>query len=221
MKALQTEIENSPAPKDPNAFIALIKKHKNPTEVTDQMLRELIEKIVVYDAEGKGNSRTQQVDIYFNFIGQFDLAYTAEELAEEQRKQKQLAAERLAHQRAREKAYRAERKAKKLAENGGKTVTKKVCPCCGEEFTPTSNRQIFCSKDCRHVYAQIEKKAAREAEHGDHYYCQKNCMICGKPFWPTHSQQTMCSGECRRKHHNEVTLAFYHKKHNAAQYAAV
>lgn len=221
MKALQTEIENSPAPKDPNAFIALIKKHKNPTEVTDQMLRELIEKIVVYDAEGKGNSRTQRVDIYFNFIGQFDLAYTAEELAEEQRKQKQLAAERLAHQRAREKAYRAERKAKKLAENGGKTVTKKVCPCCGEEFTPTSNRQIFCSKDCRHVYAQIEKKAAREAERGDHYYCQKNCMICGKPFWPTHSQQTMCSGECRRKHHNEVTLAFYHKKHNAAQYAAV
>ena len=142
-------------------------------------------------------------------------------LQEEQRKQKQLAAERLAHQRAREKAYRAERKAKKLAENGGKTVTKKVCPCCGEEFTPTSNRQIFCSKDCRHVYAQIEKKAAREAERGDHYYCQKNCMICGKPFWPTHSQQTMCSGECRRKHHNEVTLAFYHKKHNAAQYAAV
>ena len=47
-------------------FVSLIRKYKNPTEVSDLMFTELIDKIVVYESEGVGKARTQKVDIYFN-----------------------------------------------------------------------------------------------------------------------------------------------------------
>jgi hypothetical protein len=127
-------------------FISLIRKCKEPTEISDLMFAELIDKIVVYEAEGVGKARTQKVDIYFNYVGQVDIAYTEEELAEIKAQEEQIEAERLAKQREREKAYREKRKAKELAENGGEIVKTKVCPHCQKEFIPTSNRQIFCSK---------------------------------------------------------------------------
>ena len=67
---------------DVKHFISLIRKYKEPTEISDLMFHELIDKIVVYEAEGVGKSRTQKVDIYFNYVGQVDIAYTEEELAE-------------------------------------------------------------------------------------------------------------------------------------------
>ena len=129
-------------------FISLIRKCKEPTEISDLMFAELIDKIVVYEAAGMGKARTQKVDIYFNYVGQVDIAYTEEELAEIKAQEEQIEMERLAKQREREKAYREKRKAKKLAENGGEIVKTKICPHCQKEFVPTSNRQIFCSKDC-------------------------------------------------------------------------
>ena len=57
-------------------FISLIRKCKEPTEISDLMFAELIDKIVVYEAEGVGKARTQKVDIYFNYVGQVDIAYT-------------------------------------------------------------------------------------------------------------------------------------------------
>lgn len=92
-------------------FISLIRKYKNPTEITDIMFSELIDKIVVYEAEGVGNARTQRVDIYFNYVGQVDIAYTEEELAEIKAQEEQREKERLERQRKREKAYREKRKA--------------------------------------------------------------------------------------------------------------
>lgn len=129
-------------------FISLIRKCKEPTEISDLMFYELIDKIVVYEAEGVGKARTQKVDIYFNYVGQVDIAYTEEELAEIKVQEAQEEMELLAKQRKREKAYREKRKTKKIAENGGEIIKKKICPHCGKEFTPTSNRQIFCTKDC-------------------------------------------------------------------------
>lgn len=108
--------------------------------------------------------------------------------------------ERLEKQREREKAYREKRKAKKIAENGGEITKKKVCPHCGKEFTPTSNRQIFCTKECCKQARQDKAKADREAEKGDHYYRQRQrkCEVCGNLYCPTHSQQKFCSEECQK-----------------------
>ncbi len=198
-------------------FISLIRKCKEPTEISDLMFAELIDKIVVYEAEGVGKARTQKVDIYFNYVGQVDIAYTEEELAEIKAQEEQIEMERLAKQREREKVYREKRKAKKLAENGGEIVKAKVCPHCQKEFVPTSNRQIFCSKDCCYQARQDQKKADREAEKGNHYYRQRVCAVCGSTYWPTHSQQKFCSEECQKQNHNEKSLEFYHKKQSYLQ----
>ena len=113
---------------DIKQFIALIRKCKNPTEISDLMFYELIDKIVVYEAEGVNRARTQKVDIYFNYVGQVNIDYTPEEVAEIQAQEAQTAAERLQKQRAREKAYWEKRKAERLAANGGELVKKQVCP---------------------------------------------------------------------------------------------
>ena len=193
-------------------FISLIRKCKNPTEIFDSMFNELVDKIVVYEAEGAGNARTQKVDIYFNYVGQVDIAYTEEELAELKAQKEQEERQHMEKQRKREKAYREKRKAKKIAENGGEIIKTKTCPHCGKIFTPTSNRQIFCSRDCWNQARQEQKEAAREAERGTHYYRQRACAVCGHSYWPTHSQQEFCSEECRRINHNRKTLEFYYKK---------
>ena len=82
----------------------------------------------------------------------------------------------------REKAYREKRKAKKLAENGGEIVKTKVCPHCQTEFTPTSNRQVFCTKECCKQARQDKAKADRKAEKGDHYYRQRKCEVRGSLY---------------------------------------
>ena len=162
------------------------------------MFNELVDKIVVYEAEGAGNARTQKVDIYFNYVGQVDIVYTKEELAELKAQKEQEERQHMEKQRKREKAYREKRKAKKIAENGGEIIKTKTCPHCGKMFTPTSNRQLFCSRDCWNQARQEQKEAAREAERGGHYYRQCACAVCGHSYWPTHSQQEFCSDECRR-----------------------
>ena len=213
IEAMEQELAEEKVNKvDVKHFISLIRKYKEPTEISDLMFHELIDKIVVYEAEGVGKSRTQKVDIYFNYVGQVDIAYTEEELAEIKAQEEQKEMERLAKQRKREKAYREKRKAKKIAENGGEIVKKKVCPHCGKEFTPASNRQIFCTKECCNQARQDKVKADRVAEKGDHYYRQRQCEVCGSIYWPTHSQQKFCSEKCKRINHNKKTLEFYHKK---------
>ena len=176
------------------------------------MFNELVDKIVVYEAEGVGKARTQKVDIHFNYVGQVDIAYTEEELAEIETQKEQEEQQRLARQRKREKAYREKRKAQKIAENGGEIVKTKVCPHCNKEFIPTSNRQVYCSKECCYQARQDKKKTDREAERGNHYYRQRVCAVCGNSYWPTHSQQKFCSEECQRVNHNKKTLEFYHHK---------
>ena len=211
-KIKETLSEDRVKPLNIEHFISLIRKYKAPVEVPDMMFSELIDKIVVYEAEGVGNARTQKVDIYFNNVGQVNIDYSAEELAEINAQEEQTEKERLARQRAREKAYREKRKAEKIAANGGEIVKKKLCPHCGTEFIPTSNRQIFCSDECCYQARQDKKKADREAERGNHYYRQRKCAVCGKLYWPTHSQQTLCSEECRKENHNVKSLEFYHNK---------
>ncbi len=84
------------------------------------MFTELIDKIVVYEAEGMGKARTQKVDIYFNYVGQVDIAYTEEELAEIKAQEEQNEKKRLAKQRSVKKPIeRSERQ-----KNSLKTVEK-------------------------------------------------------------------------------------------------
>lgn len=120
--------EEKTKPLDIEHFISLIRKYKDPAEVTDMMFSELVDKIVVYETAGTGKAQTQKVDIYFNYVGKVDIAYTEQELEEIRAQEEQAEKERLARQRAREKAYREKRKAAKIAANGGVSVPPKGLP---------------------------------------------------------------------------------------------
>ncbi len=58
--------------KDADRFIALIDKYENLDKLTIAMLNEFIEKILVHERARKGSTdTTQEVEIYYNFIGRF------------------------------------------------------------------------------------------------------------------------------------------------------
>ena len=85
IEELRQKVESDEAPKlDTRRFIALIHKYKDCEELTDVMLYDFIEKIVVHTATGgKTIYRQQKLDIYFNFIGSY--APPAPEMTEEER----------------------------------------------------------------------------------------------------------------------------------------
>lgn len=62
-------------------FVRLVKKYRDFEELTTPMLNDFIEKVVIHEAEGgRTKDRTQQVDIYFNFIGNFVLPLSEDEV---------------------------------------------------------------------------------------------------------------------------------------------
>ena len=197
-------------------FIRLIKKYKQPTELTKEMTCELIDKIVVHEAVGKKPNRQQQVDIYYNFIGQFDLPLSEKEIAEARQKAEQEAAEKARRKKNRQResnvAHQAKAKAERWAANDGHKYPKRVCEQCGKEFYPSSTRQRFCNTDCTKAHQQAEKEKKRFAEKGEHTFRQKVCKICGKPFWPSNGQEVLCSEECKTINRNQRQLAYYHRK---------
>ena len=70
LEAKETDI--IPKRADINRFVALVKKYQNITELSDDMLYEFIDKIIVHAPNGgHGKAREQKLDIYFNFIGNY------------------------------------------------------------------------------------------------------------------------------------------------------
>lgn len=64
-------------------FVRLVKKYRDFEELTRPMLYDFIDKVVIHEAEGgRSKERTQQVDIYFNFIGNFVLPFSEAEIKE-------------------------------------------------------------------------------------------------------------------------------------------
>ena len=113
--------------KDADRFIALIDKYENFDKLTVTMLNEFVEKILVHERDRKGSrDTTQEVEIYFNFVGRFvppafgKVELTSEELEEIRKKEERK--DRL-HQNylkrkanGKQKEYEERTKAKKKAE---------------------------------------------------------------------------------------------------------
>ena len=108
-------------------FASLIEKYENFDHLSITMLNEFVEKILVHERAEKGRRETtQEIDIYFNFIGNFvpphfnEVELTPEE-QEEQRKREELRAR--LHQNylkrkanGKQKQYEENRKEKRRAE---------------------------------------------------------------------------------------------------------
>ena len=128
-------------------FIRLVKRYTDFSELTTPVLNEFIEKVIVYEGEGRGNDRRQRIDIYLNFIGAFEVPahiVTPAEVEEQRRQQEEQAAKE-----ARSKELKKARYEKRKAEKREFTARKKA-----GLLTPEESERLEAHKS--------RKKIARE-----------------------------------------------------------
>lgn len=110
--ALQLELDSFHADMErADRFIEIVKRYTDFTELTPAMITEFIEKIVVHEGDKSSGEREQQVDIYLNFIGRFEVPAkeaSTEELAEEERQREKRERHREAQRRYTEKQKQKE-----------------------------------------------------------------------------------------------------------------
>jgi hypothetical protein len=58
---------------DVDRFLAMVRKYTAVNELTPEILRHFIDKIVVHHRIERKNSKTHKVDFYFNFIGKVEM----------------------------------------------------------------------------------------------------------------------------------------------------
>lgn len=163
-------------------FLMLAKKYADFSELTTQMINEFIEKIIVHAPEKVDGDRVQEIEIYLNFIGRFELP--APELSpEEEKRQEQLKRHRI---RSRERYQ--------MLKAGEHTVGKPfklTCKCCGKEFESKRSNTLFCGANCRAKYYRQQAAEDRRRE------CV--CGYCGKTFIATRRDKKFCCEDCRYK----------------------
>ena len=65
-------------------FMSLISRYENFDDLTNTMINEFVEKIIIHERDRKGSQTSKQkIEIYFNFIGNYEVP--KEELSEEER----------------------------------------------------------------------------------------------------------------------------------------
>jgi DNA invertase Pin-like site-specific DNA recombinase len=67
-------------------FIELVNRYTEFDEFSAALLNEFVERVIVHEADKSTGTRTQEVEIIFNFIGKFDLPKDAIELPAEEEK---------------------------------------------------------------------------------------------------------------------------------------
>ena len=79
ISALQAEIEAEAKHKQSaRNFLRTVRKYTDISELNPNIVNELVEKIVVHHAQGTGKNRTQELEIYYNFVGALELPDVAE-----------------------------------------------------------------------------------------------------------------------------------------------
>ena len=180
-------------------FLDLIKKYKEPCELSNELLDDLIDKILIYQAEGKGMQRTQKVDIVFNCVGEIELIETPEEA--EERRQRELEiqnhqAEMIKRKRDRDLERWKKIREQRLQEREGHHYNKRTCRICGKEFWPTNSTGMYCSAECKRKAINERAKIKNRVERLKDPDRLKTCVICGKKFIYMTGKQKTCSREC-------------------------
>ena len=106
-------------------FIELVKRYTDFSELTTPMLNEFVEEILVHEADYSSGERVQEVEIYLNFIGKFELPVkepTADEIAEHEklkaRRAKKAEYNRRYMEKRRKRIAEEEQKSKEVTVNG-------------------------------------------------------------------------------------------------------
>jgi len=104
-------------------FIALVRRYTDFEELTGSMVNELIERVEVYEGEWSGADaatgykgiKTQQVDVYLKYIGNFDAPEPLDPRTEEEIETERIAEEKLNKQREANRRYAQRKRAEKKA----------------------------------------------------------------------------------------------------------
>ena len=191
-------------------FLALAKKYTDFTELTTPMINEFIQKIVVHaSARDEYGDRCQEVDIYLNFIGKFDVPVpepTPEELAEEEIQRKKRARNRRKYERKKERS--------KLIEAGQLQPGEPYhlsCAFCGKSFDSSTPRAKFCTPKCRQAFYRQEARDSRTREY--------ICANCGTPFTASRKDVKYCCDRCRAEGHSKRQKQRNAEKHEASDSA--
>lgn len=56
------------------SFIKLVRSYIEPEQLTPDILHMFVEKVVIHEGDRSSGHRLQQVDIYYNFVGQIDMS---------------------------------------------------------------------------------------------------------------------------------------------------
>ena len=116
-----------------------------PMVIHPAMINEFIDKILVHEPQGKGADRTTEVEIYLNYVGQFQVPVEQHEPTEEERIAAEKEAERLRRKRESNRKYmkKIREKSKEFAEHERiaeeKSSDSNVCV--EQNATSKSNRQ--------------------------------------------------------------------------------
>jgi hypothetical protein len=120
--SLQAELDAFRADNEKTGkFIEMVRRYRDFEELTAPMLHEFIQKILVHEADKSSGERMQDVDIHFNFIGDFKLPkaepvpLTPEELTAEEKLRQKRAKQREANRRWYAKKREQEKQAQEKA----------------------------------------------------------------------------------------------------------
>jgi hypothetical protein len=141
-------------------FIDLAKRYTEFAELTPQLLNEFISRVEIYEKDKSGDKTMQKVDIYFNFIGNFQVPDDYDYRTPEERAAEEAERERL----DRKNAYERERKERKkqLAERTPEQIA-------ADKAETYRQRLEYNRKYSREWQRRktAEKKAEREAANAD------------------------------------------------------
>jgi hypothetical protein len=122
---LQAELDAYDADSDnADKFIALVRKFTNFEELTTGMINELIERVEVYEGEwsdadpetGYKGTRSQKVDVYLKYIGNFDAPEPPDPRTEEEIEAERIIEEKLNKRRENNRRYARQKRARVKAE---------------------------------------------------------------------------------------------------------
>lgn len=61
-----------------DSFLKIVRKYTVPDKLFPELLHAFVEKIVVHEADKSSGHRTQQIDIYYNFIGEISMSHATD-----------------------------------------------------------------------------------------------------------------------------------------------
>lgn len=145
---------------DASRFIALVKKYRDCEELTDTMLYAFIDRIEVHEATGgRTIYRQQNIDIHFNFIGNY---YPPVETVSEEERIAAIEAEQLQAMRAKEAEARQRKKEREEARMAADPEYAAMMEARKKEYIRTRTAKRKAEHEALVELAKTDEEAARK-----------------------------------------------------------